>query len=481
MHEDFLWGGAVAANQVEGAFNVDGKGLSVADVMRYSYRADHDYKKQVQITSEAIQQAMQQGQDTTQYPKRRGIDTYHRYKEDIKLFAEMGFTALRISIAWTRLFPTGEELTPNPAGIAFYRQMFAELKKYDIEPIVTLSHYEMPLHLALVYNGWADRRLIDYFVRFSQACFENFPEVKYWITFNEIDSIMRHPFTSAGIIPDRTKNLAQVQFQALHYQFVASAQVTKLAHEMIPESQVGAMLTKLTTYPNSANPKDVLATLHKNIMNYFPADVQVKGYYPKLILDCFAKNQIVLDMTDEDKQLIATHTVDFLSFSYYMSLVAAENESGLEMTSGNTIVGGKNTYLKTTQWGWSVDPVGLRISLLELYDRYQKPLFIVENGMGAHDVLTSDFQVHDDYRIAYFEAHLTAVKQAVTEGVELMGYLSWAPIDLVSASTSQMSKRYGFIYVDADDNGEGTYNRYRKDSFYWYQKVIATNGENLTT
>lgn len=240
------------------------------------------------------------------------------------------------------------------------------------------------------------------------------------------------------------------------------------------------MLTKLTTYPNSANPKDVLATLHKNIMNYFPADVQVKGYYPKLILDYFAKNQIVLEMTDEDTQLIATYTVDFLSFSYYMSLVAAENESGLEITSGNTIVGGKNTYLETTQWGWSVDPVGLRISLLELYDRYQKPLFIVENGMGAHNVMTSDFQVHDDYRIAYFEAHLTAVKQAVAEGVELMGYLSWAPIDLVSASTSQMSKRYGFIYVDADDNGEGTYNRYRKDSFYWYQRVIATNGENLT-
>lgn len=481
MHEDFLWGGAIAANQVEGAYNVDGKGLSVADVMQYSYRADHDYKKQVQITSEAIQQAIQQGDDKTQYPKRRGIDMYHRFKEDIKLFAEMGFTALRISIAWTRLFPTGEELTPNPAGVAFYRQMFAELKKYAIEPIVTLSHYEMPLHLALAYNGWADRRLIDFFVRFSQACFENFPEVKYWITFNEIDSIMRHPFTSAGIIPDRTENLTQVQFQALHYQFVASARVTKLVHEMIPGSQVGAMLTKLTTYPNSADPKDVLATLHKNIMNYFPADVQVKGYYPKLILDYFAKHQIILDMTDEDKKLIAAHTVDFLSFSYYMSLVAAENESGLELTNGNTIVGGKNTYLKTTSWGWSIDPIGLRISLIELYDRYQKPLFIVENGMGAYDELTSDFKIHDDYRIAYFEAHLTAVKQAVAEGVELIGYLSWAPIDLVSASTSQMSKRYGFIYVDADDNGKGTYNRYRKDSFYWYQKVIATNGEHLTT
>lgn len=477
--KDFLWGGAVAANQIEGAWNVDGKGLSVADVATYKPKVDiKDYKKNVAVSSEQIQQAIKDKTDTD-YPKRRGIDGYHHYKEDIKLFAELGFKTLRFSIAWTRLFPNGDEEEPNEAGIKYYQNVIKELRKYNIEPLITLSHYEIPLNLAVKYNGWADRKIIDYFTRFAKVCFENFSDVKYWLTFNEIDSVTRHPFTSAGIIPDKSNNLLQDEYQALHDQFVASAIVTRLAHEIIPGSQVGCMLTKLTTYPATAKPEDVLAALNKNIMNYYPADVQVKGEYSKLILHYFKENNIHLDITEEDLVVLKENTVDFISFSYYMSMLAAGDEEGFEMTQGNTVVGGKNPYLPSTEWGWTVDPVGLRISLIELYDRYQKPLFVVENGMGTRDTLELDGSIHDPYRIKYFKDHIKAMRDAVDSGVELLGYTSWAPIDLISASTSQMSKRYGFIYVDLDDEGKGTGKRFKKDSFKWYKHVIETNGEDL--
>lgn len=478
FRKDFLWGGAVAANQVEGAWNEDRKGMSVADVATYKPNVDQkDYKNNVAVDSKVVEQAMHD-LSTDIYPKRRGIDGYHHYKEDIKLFSELGFKTLRFSIAWTRIFPNGEEDQPNQKGIEYYQNVIKELKKYNIEPLITLSHYEMPLNLAVKYNGWADKRVIDDFVKFAKVCFDSFPEVKYWLTFNEIDSVPRHPFTSAGIIPDKSDNLLQDEYQALHNQFVASAMVTKLAHEMIPGSQVGCMLTKLTTYPATAKPEDVLAAENKNLMNYYPADVQAKGEYPKLILRFFERNNIHLDMTEEEKKILKENTVDFISFSYYMSMLEAGDESTLEMTAGNTVVGGKNPYLKTTDWGWSVDPVGLRTSLIQLYDRYRKPLFVVENGMGAADTV-EDGKVHDDYRIQYFEDHISEMKKAVEDGVELLGYTSWAPIDLVSAGTSQMSKRYGFIYVDIDDEGKGTGKRLKKDSFDWYKNVIASNGESL--
>ncbi|MDK1726558.1 glycoside hydrolase family 1 protein [Dellaglioa algida] len=479
FRKDFLWGGAIAANQYEGAWNVDNRGLSVSDIARYQPNVDvKDYKKQVAVNTETIQQAI--GDETdTHYPKRRGIDGYHYYKEDIELFAKMGFKTLRFSIAWSRLFPQGDEVTPNQAGIEHYKKVIKALKAHNIEPLVTLSHYEMPLNLSLKYNGWASKQVIDDFVKFSKVCFESFNDVKYWLTFNEIDSVTRHPFTSAGIIPDKSKNLEQDEYQALHNQFVASAMATKLCHEIIPGSQVGCMLTKLTTYPATAKPEDVLASLNINLMNYYCADVQSKGKYPKLVLQFFKKNNIELAMTDDELTIIHDNTVDFISFSYYMSLLAAGDESGLEMTSGNTIVGGKNPYLQSTEWGWTVDPTGLRISLVELYDRYEKPLFIVENGMGSRDILEPNHQIHDQYRIDYFRAHLSEMKKAVDSGVDLLGYTSWAPIDLVSASTSQMSKRYGFIYVDLDDEGNGSGKRYIKDSFNWYKNVIATNGADL--
>lgn len=479
LRKDFLWGGAVSANQVEGAWNLDGKGLSVADVAKYKPNVDiKDYKRNVSFSTNDIKEAIA-NKSNVNYPKRRGIDGYHHYKEDIKLFAEMGFKVLRISIAWTRIFPNGDEVQPNEKGISFYQGIIDELKKNNIEPLITISHYEMPLNLAIKYNGWVDKRVIGYFVNFAKVCFSRFSNVKYWLTFNEIDSVTRHPFTTAGIIPDQSENLLQDEYQALHNQFVASAEVTKLAHEIIPNSQVGCMLTKLTTYPATSKPEDVLAALHKNIMNYYPADVQVTGEYPKLILKYFKQNDIKIDMTSEELRTIRENTVDFISFSYYMSMVAAADETGLKMTSGNTIVGGKNPYLKTTDWGWSVDPVGLRISLIELYDRYHKPLFIVENGMGAKDKLELDGTIHDAYRISYFKTHFIEMKKAVDFGVDLMGYTSWAPIDLVSASTSQMSKRYGFIYVDIDDEGHGSGKRYKKDSFNWYKRVIQTNGDKL--
>ena len=481
LRKDFLWGGAIAANQVEGAWDVDGKGLSVADVATYKPKVDvKDYRKQVGVTTADIDAAIKT-KDTADYPKRRGIDFYHRYPEDIELFHEMGFKTLRLSIAWTRIFPTGEEPEPNQAGLAYYKAVFAKMHAANIEPIVTLSHYEMPLALATKYNGWADRRVIDLFVRFCQACFTAFKDdVKYWLTFNEIDSVTRHPFTSAGIIPDQTENLLQTEYQAFHHQFVASALVTKACHATIPGSQVGCMLTKLTDYPNSSDPRDVLASFNKNTMNYFPADVQVFGEYPALVLNYFKEQGIEIIMAPDDLAILKANTVDFVSFSYYMSMVSSYDDSNLTLTTGNTVVGGKNPHLEMTDWGWTVDPVGLRISLLQLYDRYHKPLMIVENGMGAKDKLTTDHHVHDDYRIKYFKEHFEQMIQAVDAGVDLLGYTSWAPIDLVSASTSQMSKRYGFIYVDEDDLGQGSLKRYKKDSFTWYQKVIQTNGADLS-
>ncbi|WP_368255115.1 glycoside hydrolase family 1 protein [Enterococcus innesii] len=478
--KDFLWGGAIAANQVEGGWNLGGKGLSVADVATYKPHVDvKNYAAHMSVTVDAVKEAMADQTDAI-YPKRRGIDFYHRYPEDLALFAEMGFKVLRLSIAWTRLFPTGEETTPNPEGIAFYRSVFQEMQRLGIKPIVTLSHYEMPLALSLKYNGWVERKVIDDFVRFATVCFEEFGEyVEYWLTFNEIDSIHRHPFTTAGLIPEQSEAGKEEQdvYQALHHQFVASSLVTKIAHEINPDNKVGCMITKLMTYPLTCDPLDVELTLKKNLENDFYADVQVKGAYPRMIEKDLEKRGIKIEMAPEDRQILKDHTVDFLSFSYYMSM-AESGDPNAERTPGNTVLGVKNPKLPSTEWGWQIDPKGLKISLLSLYDRYQVPLMIVENGMGAIDIL-EDGHVHDPYRVDYFKAHFKQMKEAIDEGVDLIGYTSWAPIDLVSAGTSQVTKRYGFIYVDADDEGNGSYDRLKKDSFDWYKEVIATNGASL--
>jgi 6-phospho-beta-glucosidase len=481
--KDFLWGGAIAANQAEGAWNEDGKGMSVADVARFKPDVSvEDYKSQWH-TSLADIAIAKETDDTVYYPKRRGIDFYHHYKEDIRLFGEMGFKTLRVSIAWTRIFPNGNEEEPNQKGLDYYRDMFEELRKNGIEPLVTLSHYEMPLYLVDHYDGWVSREAVGFFAKFSETVFREYKDlVKYWLSFNEIDSVFRHPFTTVGVVEEKyadKKATEEAIYQALHHQFVASAQATKQLREIIPGAQMGAMLTKTMTYAETCDPEEVLMAQKANRDNHFYADVQVFGEYPKHVLNYFEENGFQIERTEEDLRLLKDYTVDFLSFSYYMSMVVSKNADKREKVGGNLTTGVKNPYLETSEWGWQVDPVGLRISLIDLYDAYRIPLFVVENGIGSTDVLTKDGTVEDDYRIDYFREHFKQMNLAIKDGVELMGYTSWGCIDIVSASTSQMAKRYGFIYVDADDYGKGTYNRYKKKSFHWYKDVIVTNGDSL--
>lgn len=479
----FLWGGATAANQLEGGWREGGKGISVEDCMRQHFDQDvRDYTLQNHVTLKDVQAALQTD-DTVNYPKRRGVDFYHHYEEDIRLLAGMGFKCFRMSIAWTRIFPLGDEEEPSEEGLKFYDRVFAECARYEIEPLVTMSHYEMPVHLALKYGGWYSRKTVDFFLRFVETiCRRYRGQVKYWLTFNEIDSMIRHPFTSAGLLREcfPGKNFEEVVFQAMHHQFVASALATKLCHEIIPGSQVGCMLTKLTYYPYSCRPEDVKKAQDIMRSTYCYSDTQVFGEYPRFLLNYFRKQGIRIQKEPEDDAVMKKYPVDFVSFSYYNSYCAAENGSELEKSAGNTAVGYKNPYLPESQWGWQIDPMGLRISLVDLYDRYRKPLFIVENGLGAKDVLREDHTVEDDYRIEYMNAHLKAVLDAIDEdGVEVMGYTCWGCIDLISESTKQISKRYGLIYVDCDDYGRGTYRRYKKKSYDWYRKVIETDGESL--
>ena len=481
--KNFLWGGAIAANQSEGAWNLDGKGMSVADVSMYKPNVDvKDYSAQWHVGIDDIKKAMQT-EDTVYYPKRRGIDFYHRYKEDIKLFAEMGFKTLRISIAWTRIFPNGNEDKPNEYGLKFYEEIFKELKNYNIEPLVTLSHYEMPLYLVNNYGGWVSREVVDMFVKFSKVCFERYKDfVKYWLTFNEIDSIFRHPFITAGIVEEKYSNKKETEkaiYQALHHQFIASSLATKYAHKIIKDSKVGCMVTKLLTYPETCNPLDIYLAQIDNRNNMFYSDVQVFGEYPKHILNYMKRNNINIVIKEGDEEILKQHTVNFVSFSYYMSMVQSIEADKKEKVGGNVSTGVKNPYLKTSDWGWQIDPVGLKISLIELYDRYRLPLWVVENGLGAYDKLEENGNIEDNYRIEYIKKHLKQISEAIEEGAECIGYTAWGCIDIISAATSQMSKRYGFIYVDSDDLGKGTYNRKRKKSFYWYKKVIESNGDNL--
>lgn len=481
--DNFLWGGAIAANQCEGAWNEDGKGMSVADVAMFKPNVDKkDYVSQWHIDMDDIRKA-RETDDVVYYPKRHGVDFYHHYEEDIALFAEMGFKTLRLSIAWTRLFPNGDEEKPNEKGLLFYENVFKCLRKHNIEPLVTLSHYEMPLYLVENYEGWASREVVDMFVKFATTCFERYKDlVKYWLTFNEIDSVFRHPFTTVGIVEDSyaSKNEAEEAiYKALHHQLVASALVTKYAREIIPGAQIGCMVTKTLTYPETCNPEDIYLAMMDNRTNNLYTDVQVRGKYPLWIKKLWEDKGFEIPILEGDEEILAAHTVDFISFSYYMSMVQSIHAEKREKVGGNLTTGVKNPYLSTSEWGWQIDPKGLEISLIDLYDRYQKPLWIVENGLGYNDVVNEDGTIEDDYRINYFADHFKAISHAIENGVEVMGYTSWGCIDIVSASTSQMSKRYGFIYVDVDDYNKGTYKRLKKKSFDWYKKVIETNGEIL--
>ena len=471
--KNFLWGGATAANQCEGGYKEGGRGLANVDVVPHG-------PERIKVTSG--QRVMLSHEPGYYYPACEAIDMYHHYKEDIALFGEMGFKTYRLSIAWTRIFPNGDETEPNEAGLAFYEDLFKECHKYGIEPLVTITHFDCPIHLIKTYGGWKNRKLIDFYKNLVTVLFTRYKGlVKYWLTFNEINMILHLPFMGAGLVFEENEDHEKAQYLAAHHELVASAWATKIAHEIDPENKVGCMLAAGSVYPYSCNPDDIFAAQQGNRKNYFFIDVQSRGQYPNYALKEFERKGIDVGMTDEDKKILKENTVDFISFSYYSSRCTSTDPQVLAKGMiGNAFKGVKNPYLKASQWGWQIDPLGLRITMNELYDRYQKPLFIVENGLGAKDEPDENGYVEDDYRIDYLRAHIKAMKAAIEEdGVELWGYTTWGPIDLVSASTGEMSKRYGFIYVDKDDAGNGSLKRSRKKSFYWYKKVIASNGENL--
>lgn len=464
--EHFLWGGATAANQCEGAWQEDHKGESIQDHM-----PDGVMKGPTENVEERNLKLI-------------GIDHYHRYKEDIALFAEMGFKVYRLSIAWSRIFPRGDEAEPNEAGLAFYDRIFDECRKYGIEPLVTISHYETPYYLAKTYDGWRSRKLVDYYVRYAETILKRYKgKVRYWLTFNEINSVWHFPLMGAGILTPKEKLSEQDLYQAAHHELIASAMCVKLAHEIDPANKVGCMVLGLTSYPRTADPKDVIATMEENRKAMFFSDIHMRGAYPSYAKKMMERKHIEIQMEPGDEEIL-THTCDFLSFSYYMSKCIAHDPSSYEKGKGNLTTGVKNPYLKESEWGWQIDPRGLRYLLNTFYERYEKPLFIVENGLGAVDCLLPEekdgYYVEDDYRIRYLNDHLIEVAKAITlDGVDVMRYTSWGCIDLISASTAEMKKRYGFIYVDRNNDGSGTLKRYRKKSFYWYQQVIRENGQNL--
>ena len=467
--KDFLWGGASAANQYEGAWNIDGKGPSIFDGARAG-----------SATKERIYDA--EILDDVYYPNHEATDFYHHYKEDIALMGEMGFKTFRLSIAWSRIFPNGNEEKPNEKGLEFYDHVFDECKKYGIEPLVTILHYETPLYLANKYNGWYSRELIDFYYHFCEVIFERYKDkVKYWLTFNEINCIgIGNPYMAGAIRVPESENVDQYAYQGAHHQLVASAKVVKLAHEKYPQFKMGMMLAGLFFYPNTCHPLDMLEFQKMNYQQFYFCDLQCRGFYNNHAKAILKSKGVTLHTYPEDEQILKEGTVDFLSFSYYMTINATATYNPELKLAGTGIASPRNPYLTATDWGMEVNPEGLRYFLNELYDRYQLPLMVVENGLGAVDTLTKDKKVHDDYRIDYLRRHIQVMKQAVDEdGIDLMGYTSWGCIDCISASTGEMKKRYGYVYVDKDDVGNGTFKRYKKDSFEWYKNVIASNGENL--
>lgn len=472
LPEGFLWGGATAANQCEGGYKEGGRGLANVDVVP----AGED---RFPVASGMLK--MTECDEKHMYPSHEAIDMYHHFKEDIKLFAEMGFKCYRFSIAWSRIFPLGDEEQPNEEGLRFYEELVDECLKYNIEPLITICHFDMPMHLITEYGAWKNRKTIDFYLKFCRAIFTRFgKKVKYYLTFNEINMLLHMPFMGAGILFEEGENKEQVKYQAAHYELVASALATKLAHEINPDVMVGCMLAAGNTYANTCAPADVWKSMEKDRENYFFIDVQSRGYYPNYVKKMFEREHIVIKMEENDEAILRENTVDFVSFSYYSSRLTSADPEVSKMTSGNVFATLKNPYLQASEWGWQIDPLGLRITLNSLYDRYQKPLFIVENGLGAVDEPDADGYVEDDYRIAYLREHIKCMKDAVNiDGVELLGYTPWGCIDLVSAGTGEMKKRYGFIYVDKDNEGNGTLKRSKKKSFYWYKKVIESNGEKL--
>ena len=472
LKKDFLWGGAVAAHQLEGGWQEGGKGVSVADVM---VAGRHGVERE--ITRGVV--------EGKYYPNHEGIDFYHYYKEDIAMFAEMGFKCFRTSIAWTRIFPNGDEETPNEEGLQFYDDVFDECLKYGIEPVITLSHFEMPYALVTKYGGWRNRKMITFFTRFAQTVFERYQhKVKYWMTFNEINNQTNYatdfaPFTNSGLLFEEGENREEIVFQAAHYELVASAMAVRIGHAINPDFKIGCMIAMCPVYPASCSPKDMM--MHESAMQkrYWFCDVHVRGHYPSYIKAYIKRKGFKLDMSEADMEILKEGCVDYIGFSYYMSFATSYVEGNVHYDYDETNALVRNPYVEASEWGWQIDPLGLRWSMNWFNDRYELPLFIVENGFGAVDEIEGG-KIHDTYRIDYLRAHIETMKECVEEdGIDLMGYTPWGCIDLISAGTGEMKKRYGFIYVDRDNEGNGTMKRMKKDSFEWYRRVIASNGETL--
>ena len=489
LPKDFLWGGATAANQYEGGWNEGGRGKSSDDVITNGTHTEPRCITFVNKAGDKVKAPMFVGADYQDvdhfecfddclYPNHEATDFYHHYKEDIALMAEMGFKCFRLSIAWSRIFANGgmEGEQPLEEGLKFYDDVFDEMLKYGIEPQVTIVHFDLPLHLATEYDGWYNRKTIDFYMHYVETIFNRYKnKVKYWLTFNEINFCK--DYTNLGITealsrPDKVA-------QAVHHMLVAAAKTVIRGHEINPEFQIGMMINYSEIYPEDCNPENMWKRITEKRLRTFYTDVQNKGFYPEWKLIEYKNAGIELKMEDGDLETLKAGTVDYIGFSYYSTSVATVNVDA-KKTASNLESAVKNPYLKANDWGWQIDPVGLRIVLNELWDRYHKPLWIVENGLGAIDTVEEDGSIHDPYRIDYMKQHIIEMKKAVDEdGVDLMGYMPWGCIDVVSAGTGEMRKRYGFIYVDMDDDGNGDLHRARKDSFYWYQKVCKSNGEEL--
>ncbi|MFV0498688.1 MAG: glycoside hydrolase family 1 protein [Bacilli bacterium] len=468
--KNFLWGGATAANQIEGAWDVEGKGVNVSDVLTLG-----SHRKEREITLDIDESKV--------YPTHSASNHYYKYKEDIALMAEMGFSVYRLSISWTRIFPNGDDNEPNKKGLEFYQRIFEELKKNNIEQLVTLSHNELPLNLAKKFNGWYSREMITCFTKFCEVVFEEYKDyVKYWIPFNEINNLTLPlcTFLHGGIILDGMKTFGdgvddlKMRFQAMHHVLIAAAECVRIGKQINPHFKFGSMTCHITLYPLTCKPEDMVITQEEDLLrNCFCSDVQLNGEYPYFQLKYYRDNDIKIDITKEDKNILKEYTHDFYAFSYYMS-VCRSSDPDADQTSGNIMGGAKNPYLEESEWNWQIDPIGLRYTLNKVYDRYRVPIMITENGLGANDEVI-DGKIHDTYRIDYLRSHIEQMKLALDDGVDLIAYTPWGCIDLVSVSTGQISKRYGFIYVDAYDYGNGTYNRLKKDSFFWYKEVIKQN------
>ncbi|WP_137665290.1 glycoside hydrolase family 1 protein [Enterococcus hulanensis] len=470
--EKFLWGGAIAANQIEGAWNEDGKGMSIADLFSYDPESDTSQLHVSNMTKAQVLEALHD--DQKYYPKRHGIDFYHSYPQDLKYLKEMGFKTFRLSINWARIFPKGDELQPNEAGLAFYDRLLDEVIANGMEPIVTMLHYEIPVNITLNYGGFHNRHVIDLFVQYGKTLLERFGEkVKYWIVINQINLFQIEPFNSTGICIDQVENMQEALYQAIHNQMVASAQIVKAARKLNKQLKIGTMLADLTAYPENSAPENNVLALQHNRMSYYMTDVQFRGKYPGYILRYFAEKQYTITQTEADEELLAEYTMDFLAISYYFSQMVSTEKNGADRFAASP-----NPYLKANPWGWAIDPKGLYHCISHYWDRYEKPIMIAENGLGMYDKLENE-TVKDDYRIDYLRKHIQQLEECVKDGVDVFAYCAWGPIDLVSASSQEMEKRYGFVYVDYDNFGKGTGKRYKKESFDWYKKVIATNGAKI--